>query len=211
MLKTDSEEEQNMLSEYEVALKENESLLGKRESPNVTGRSMCRGLEVQSNDYEGAEIAHDSPEWYQLHLATEQIRIPEILFQPSIIGHDQAGISETIEFILKKFPDSIQQNLVDNIFITGALAGMPGIKARLEKDLKQMRPFKSCFNVSIAKNPSVDAWNGAKKFANIPCNDPKAFISRKKYDEMGPDYLSEHFCSNLFTPTPAEEPSEGTV
>ena len=30
------------------------------------------------------------------------------LFQPSILGHDQCGISETIEFVLKKYPEEVQ-------------------------------------------------------------------------------------------------------
>ncbi len=28
--------------------------------------------------------------------------------QPSIAGHDQAGISETVEFVLKKYPEKVQ-------------------------------------------------------------------------------------------------------
>ena len=59
---SDSEEEQDKLTEYESILKEND--------PNF-------GTESQQ------EIAHDSEEWYQLHLATERIRVPEILFQVS--------------------------------------------------------------------------------------------------------------------------------
>ena len=30
---------------------------------------------------EADNVSQDSPEWYQIHLATERIRIPEILFQ----------------------------------------------------------------------------------------------------------------------------------
>ena len=163
----------------------------------------------EGEDPSGTEIGRDSPEWYQLHLATEQIRISEILFQPSIIGHEQAGISETIEFILKKFSPSIQQKLVSNVFLTGSLARLPGIKARLEKDLKEMRPFESTFNVKVAKCTSADAWNGAKKFANAFPSTSTAYVSRHNYEEMGSEYLATHFCSNLYTPTPdaiIEEP-----
>ena len=73
-------------------------------------------IEGEGLDNGGSEIARDSPEWYQLHLATEQIRISEILFQPSIIGHEQAGISETIEFILKKCYRGYHANLVNSKF-----------------------------------------------------------------------------------------------
>ena len=68
--------------------------------------------------------------------------MPEILFQPSIIGHEQAGISETVDYILKLFPEDIQQRLVENVFVTGSLAGLPGLKDRLETDLLASRPFQ---------------------------------------------------------------------
>ena len=59
---SDSEAEQERLAEYEAALKEN--------APDY----------VLDPD-EQLAVSQDSPEWYQLHLATERIRIPEILFQ----------------------------------------------------------------------------------------------------------------------------------
>jgi actin-related protein 5 len=42
-------------------------------------------------------------ESHQLHLAVERIRAPEVLFQPALIGSSEAGLAETIEFVLKKF------------------------------------------------------------------------------------------------------------
>ena len=151
---------------------------------------------------DGNEISHDSPEWYQLHHATEQIRVPEILFQPSIIGHEQAGVSEVLEFILKKFPESVQQDLVNNVFVTGALASLPGLRERLETDLKAARPFKSEFSVTIAENPGHDAWNGAKKFALIHGRNEAYFLTKEEYLERGSEYLKEHPFSNKFTPSP---------
>ena len=44
------------------------------------------------------------------------------------MGHEQAGISETLEFILKKYTAENQEKLVQNIFVTGALAKIPGFK-----------------------------------------------------------------------------------
>ena len=38
-------------------------------------------------------------------------RIPELLFQPSMVGVEQAGIAETIQFVLNKYPPDIQNKL----------------------------------------------------------------------------------------------------
>jgi len=38
-------------------------------------------------------------------------RVPELLFQPSMIGLDQAGIVETLEYVLSKYTTDLQNQL----------------------------------------------------------------------------------------------------
>lgn len=56
---------------------------------------------------------------FQLHFSVEAIRATEILFQPSMMGIVEAGVAETIDYVLKLFSAEDQQRLVDNIFLTG--------------------------------------------------------------------------------------------
>ena len=124
-------------------------------------------------------MGHDTPEWYQLHLGPERIKIPEILFQPSILGHEQAewpdsvkkfqsffniwslceqaGISESIEFILGKIQDEkVRESLVKNTFVTGALARLPGIKVSwtFHKAQDLLLIWKFGHQISYAYSPS---------------------------------------------------------
>ena len=112
---SDSEEEQEKLAEFETILREND--------PNF------------ENMDENEDISRDSPEWYQLHLSTERIRVPEIFFQPSIVGCEQAGISETLDFILRKYDAETSVKLASNVFVTGAPANLPGLVDRVASDL----------------------------------------------------------------------------
>ncbi|XP_041369195.1 actin-related protein 5-like [Gigantopelta aegis] len=146
-------------------------------------------------------------EYYRLYLAVERIRAPELLFQPAMIGMEQAGIAETINFILKKYKPDIQNKLVGNVFLTGGCARIPHFKDRMEKELLEMRPFQSTYSVSIAKNPSLDAWYGARKFALSPQLTAYC-MTRADYTEMGEGYFREHCASNRFYPTPVLAPKE---
>lgn len=138
----------------------------------------------------------------QLHFAIERIRAAEILFQPSsLIGLCEAGLAETIDYVLKLFSSDDQQRLVNNIFITGGPAKLPGLKARLEKELMEIRPFESTFSVKIANDPSLDAWYGAKKFATAT-NIQNFSISKQEYMEVGGEYVKEHCLSNRYYKTP---------
>ena len=62
---SDSEDEQAKLSEFESALKEHDAAFAAEMADQEAAAGVCR----------------DSPEWHQIHLATERIRVAEILFQ----------------------------------------------------------------------------------------------------------------------------------
>lgn len=53
----------------------------------------------------------DIAEYYQLHVGIEQTRVPELLFQPSMIGIDHGGVTETVSYVLTKYPKDTQDSL----------------------------------------------------------------------------------------------------
>lgn len=185
---TDSEEEQEKLQELEQILREHDPSFVKE----------CEN----SNLY---DFSFNLAEYYQLHIGTEQIRIPELLFQPSMMGVEQAGINETLEFILTKYSPEQQNALVQNVFLTGGCAVIPGFKTRIENNLSAIRPFQSSFKVTVANQPILDAWKGANIWANHDENLKKFSVSKQDYEEKGSEYLFEHIASNQYFPTPATQ------
>ncbi|XP_026520855.1 actin-related protein 5 [Notechis scutatus] len=139
-------------------------------------------------------------EYHQLFLGTERIRVPEIVFQPSLIGEEQAGLAETMQFVLDRYSKDQQEKLVQNVFLTGGNVMYPGMKARIQKELLEMRPFQSSFQVHLASNPVLDAWYGARDWALEYMNREEGWIIRKDYEEKGGEYLKEHCASNVYVP-----------
>ncbi|XP_054739499.1 actin-related protein 5 [Anastrepha obliqua] len=139
----------------------------------------------------------DVAENYQLHFSVESIRAPEVIFQPSLIGCSEMGLAELIDFVLKLFPADEQQRLVNNILLTGGCSQFTGLKERLSKELREMRPFQTPFQIFSAQSPELDSWFGAKDFANS--NDfTESLSSKKDYEEKGYDYFKEHLYSNRY-------------
>lgn len=127
-----------------------------------------------------------------------------------MMGIHEAGLSETIDYVLKLFTSSDQQRLVDNIFITGGLAKLPGLKERLLKELMEIRPFQSTFAVKIASDPKLDAWNGARKVANAG-NFSSFFMTKEEYFEQGGEFIKENSLSNRYYKTPMEKIDSTTM
>ena len=123
-----------------------------------------------------------------------------------MMGIVEAGLAETIDYVLKLFTASEQQQLVDNIFLTGGIAKLPGLKERLNRELMEIRPFQSTFNVKIANDPSLDCWNGARKFTTASGNNLTSnSITKEEYFELGGEYIKENCMSNCYSKTPAEK------
>lgn len=119
-----------------------------------------------------------------------------------MIGSSEAGLAETINYVLKLFTSEEQLLLANNVFLTGGISKFPGLKERLSRELMEIRPFQSPHNVNMANDASVDGWRGAQMFANSPIVSEYQ-ITKEMYMEMGGDYLKEHFASNCYYPTPA--------
>ncbi|MBN3278507.1 ARP5 protein, partial [Polyodon spathula] len=151
-------------------------------------------------------------EYHQLFLGTERLRVPEIIFQPSMIGEEQAGTVETVQYVLDRYPKEQQGALVQNVLLTRGNLMHPSMRERLERELLAIRPFQSHFQVSMASSPVLDAWYGARDWALLYIDREEGWITRSDYEEKGGEYLKEHCASNTFAkqtpkaPDPAPAP-----
>lgn len=150
---------------------------------------------------------HDSEnihEQHQIHLNVERIRVPEVLFQPSMGGLDQAGIVELSETILlRKFGSTraelspISKQMAQNILITGGNTRLPGLRERIVREFTEFLPIGTTIDVKKANHPSLDAWKGMAKFSRDETSYNQSFITKRDYEEYGPDYIKEHKLGNI--------------
>lgn len=138
----------------------------------------------------------DMEQSYQLHVNIERARVPEVLFQPSIIGLDQAGLIESVSDIVKTFDVSQREKLMHNIFLTGGFSQVPGLSERIHASLQSIYPVNTKIKVKRAADPVLDAWKGAAMFAQDKTKQ-QYFVTKKEYEEYGSDYIKEHGLGNI--------------
>nr|CAB3476307.1 unnamed protein product [Digitaria exilis] len=104
---------------------------------------------------------------YRIAIGIERFRCPEVLFQPGMIGIDQAGIDEMVSISLRRLmeDESVKQRLCQSILVTGGSSLFPGMIPRLESGIRQYRPYRSPLKLVRAADPIIDAWRGAAAFA----------------------------------------------
>ncbi|VDN33706.1 unnamed protein product [Dibothriocephalus latus] len=91
----------------------------------------------------------DIAEYYTLNIGAEPIRATEALFERSLIGSSQAGVSECFSWILRDSSVALYKDnsntsawVPKRLFITGGLAHLPGMRERLQIELQQLLPWQ---------------------------------------------------------------------
>jgi actin-related protein 5 len=150
----------------------------------------------------------------EIPIVVDRIRIPEILFQPSLVGVEQCGLTEAIEFCVNSFDSNLERRrILGDIFLTGGVAGFKGFKERMQGELRSRFPTEwgdeIVKGVCVAGNTELDAWRGASLFADAGESAfAAACITKQEYEEKGADYIGEHGMSNWHVPTPYVDPVE---
>lgn len=138
---------------------------------------------------------------HQLHLNVERVRVPEVLFQPSIAGLDQAGLVEIVSDIaLGRFGGADagakagldpQSRLLHDIFATGGNTLFSGFDERVAAELRTCLPASTTLHVRRAGDAVLDAWRGAAHWAATGDRDilGKCSITRADYLEKGGEYI----------------------
>ncbi|CAM1511348.1 Fc.00g088610.m01.CDS01 [Cosmosporella sp. VM-42] len=143
--------------------------------------------------------ASSQAELNQIHLNVERIRVPEVVFRPSIAGVDQAGIVEIAGDILTQRLAGMpaRDDFLRDIFLTGGNTLFQNFDERVRDGLRALLPADSPLVVRKAENAVLDAWKGAAGWAGSQTW-KAAKISREEYLEKGPEYIKEHDMGNSY-------------
>ncbi|KAJ6112413.1 hypothetical protein N7512_007737 [Penicillium capsulatum] len=208
---SDEEEEEDLggmlngvekeLLDYDPEFTENHTLAAQSDWTKSLVHAFLRG--PWPFDPESQREAH------QLHLNVERIRVPEVVFKPSIAGVDQAGLIEIAGDILnQRFPNPDDRDrLLKDVFLTGGNTLFTGFEERFRNELRAFLPVDAQLGVRQASNPALDAWRGAAQWAS-GSDLGRSSVTRQEYYEKGSEYIKvgetlsfSLFMTDVFTGT----------
>ncbi|KAK1298043.1 Actin-related protein 5 [Acorus calamus] len=131
---------------------------------------------------------------FQIILGIERFRCPEILFEPNMVGIDQAGLDEMAGISFRRLTtndEGLKDRISSSILITGGSCLFPGMDVRLESGIRKVRPYLSPIRVVRASDPVLDAWRGASAFAAGALFGGQTF-TREDYYEKGEYWLRQY-------------------
>ncbi|KAH7375824.1 hypothetical protein B0T11DRAFT_271055 [Plectosphaerella cucumerina] len=133
----------------------------------------------------------------QIHLNVERIRVPEVVFQPSIAGVDQSGLVDIAGDILNQRLGGLdnRDDFLRDVFLTGGNTLFRNFEQRLRDGLTALLPAGAPLRTRSAKDPLLDAWRGAAQWSGSSAW-KAATVTREEYAEKGSEYLKEHDLGN---------------
>lgn len=115
-------------------------------------------------------------------LCNERFMVPELLFSPTDVGMDQAGIPEAVVQAVTACHPSLHALLYANVVLTGGSAKCPGFRDRFAAELRPLVPDDCMVHVCMGQqDPSLTAWRGMAQF--VASGDYwKAATSRQQWE-----------------------------
>ena len=134
------------------------------------------------------EKSYELPDGNVITIGNERFRCPEVLFQPSFIGKEAAGIHDTLFATIMKCDVDIRKDLYANIVLSGGTTMFEGIAERLTKEVVALAPSTMKIKVVAPPERKYSVWIGGSILASLSTFQ-QMWISKNEYDEAGPSIV----------------------
>ncbi|KAK2359911.1 actin [Trifolium repens] len=134
------------------------------------------------------EKSYELPDGQVITIGDERFRCPEVLFQPSMIGMEAAGIHETTYNSIMKCDVDIRKDLYGNIVLSGGTTMFPGIADRMSKEISALAPSSMKIKVVAPPERKYSVWIGGSILASLSTFQ-QMWIAKAEYDESGPSIV----------------------
>ncbi|PKI83928.1 centractin- actin- protein of the dynactin complex [Malassezia vespertilionis] len=122
------------------------------------------------------------PDGNIIKLNEERFRAPEILFNPELVGLEDAGAHQILADSIGRADMDLRRNLYGNIVLSGGTTLTKGYGDRLLHEIKTLAPVDTKIKISAPPERKYSTWIGGSIFAGLSTF-RKMWISAQDYME----------------------------
>lgn len=136
-----------------------------------------------SND-KTKETTYELPDGTIVEFGNQQIKCPEVLFKPQMIGKDFPGMDRMVYNCIQACDIDVRRDLYKNITLSGGSTMFPGINDRLIKELKAVANASLEVKVVAPNERKFSVWIGGSTLSSLTTFSTM-WITKGEYEETG--------------------------
>ena len=135
------------------------------------------------------EKNYELPDGQVITIGAERFRCAEVLFQPSLLGKESAGIDQLAFDSIMNCDVDIRRDLYTNIVLSGGTTMFENLDSRLRTELMalELGPFIKAMVVAPPER-KYSVWIGGSILCSLS-SFQETLISKDEYDEDGPSIV----------------------
>ncbi|ETO10880.1 actin [Reticulomyxa filosa] len=134
------------------------------------------------------DSSYELPDGNVLTIGNEKLECSEAMFQPDLIGKEQAGLHQIIADCIQNCDVNLRKDMYSNIVIGGGNSMLSGFAQRLAKELALIAPNDLPVKISAKENRKHSAFIGGSILSSLtPFQE--MWFSKEQYDEHGPTLI----------------------
>jgi len=131
------------------------------------------------------EKLYELPDGRNIKVGNQRFRCPEVLFDPSLIGKEAAGVHETTYNTIMKCDVDIRKDLYANIVLSGGSTMYPGLQDRLTKEMTALAPPTMKIKVVAPPERKYSVWIGGSILSSL-ATFQSMWITKDEFEDAGP-------------------------
>ena len=142
----------------------------------------------KSVDSSAVDTFYTLPDEQVITIGSERFRCPEVLFQPSLIGKECAGIHQQTFDTIMKCDIDLRKDLFSNIVMSGGTTMYKGLAERMTKELNAITPAGMSVRVIAPPERKYSVWIGGSILTSLNTFQEN-WVTKDEYDESGPSIV----------------------
>lgn len=140
----------------------------------------------QSKQGTSKDSNYELPDGSMITVGSEKFRCPEVLFNPSLNGHEFGGIHQQTYQSIQKSDIDVRKDLYQNIVLSGGTTLFAGLPERLTKEVQKLAPQAMASKVKVIAVPERKycVWIGGSILSSISTFSCM-WITKEEYQEAG--------------------------
>jgi len=130
------------------------------------------------------EVPYPLPDGNVIHIKSEKFMAPELLFKPSIIGQEGAGMHQCLYNAIASSPTDLRNEFFTTILLSGGSTMFSGVGERLLSELRKLAPRDTKIKMFAPRSRLTSTWVGGSILASLAAF-KELVVTKKEWEEKG--------------------------